>query len=473
MAFAALIVVAALRLSPIADEAYYWTWAQALAPRYYDHPPGVALILAASTALLGDGLLGLRAPSLVSMLIVAACAVAGARRLVPESLHRDADILALLALFGAPMFVVGFIPATHDPMHGAVTAIASYLAIRALEAPASRWAFGAAFALVLAGGLKHYAAFVAVGALIGALLSRSGRRVLARPAPWLGALAAVAALSPWLAAELSADGGSLVFQAERVVWGKPSRGVVAIPMTLGSMLGTLGPLTAALLLAAIAKSRRRQPGPVLAGGAASLLLACVVAVWLGSGEANWPMPALIFALPLVVAEVVERPRLRLAMQATAVLSMVLMGLALIHAASPVLPVPARRDPTARGAGFENLAARVASVAESHGAAVVATRRYQVASLLRYHLRDRWPVLEIGTPSGRMSQYDRWPRRWPCPGEVFVEVAPGRGRLAVAPGLELAAPEVFARGRHGDPIDTFTITPVQASTTAGDRCAGPR
>jgi len=547
VAFAVLIVVAAWRLPVIQDEAYYWTWAQSLAPRYYDHPPGVALVLAASTAVFGDNWFGLRLPSLLSMVVVGVCCAAGARRLVPTSDRRTADGLVLVLLLGAPMFVIGFIPGTHDPIHGALTAIASYLAIRALDEqrPASdhpraasdhpraasddsraasghppsasedsgfasghppsasdhslaapddsgfasghlrstaedprsasgerrsssgdgrltlgdrRFAFAATFVLVLAGGVKHYAAFVAIGALLGASFSTEGRRLLVSPAPWLGALAGLGVLSPWLIAELGTNGGSLAFQADRVVFGRASRGVVAIPMTLGSLLGTMGPLTALVLLATFLWPKRSPASWVLIGGASLLLIACVVAVWLGSGEANWAMPALIFALPVVVAEAARRRRLRLAMQVTAVFSMVLMAVALAHIAEPFLPASARRDPTARGAGFEGLALRAATIAEAHGAATIATRRYQAASLLRFHLRDRYEVLEVGG-RGRKSQYDVWPRKWPCNGAHFVEVAPGRSRLFDVPALGESV--VFPRGRSGDPIDTFTITPAAA------------
>ena len=44
----------------IADEAYYWVWSQHLAPGYYDHPAGVALLVRLSVALCGSGEAGIR-----------------------------------------------------------------------------------------------------------------------------------------------------------------------------------------------------------------------------------------------------------------------------------------------------------------------------------------------------------------------------------------------------------------------------
>ena len=53
-----LIVAASAPLAP--DEAYYWVWSRAVAPGYLDHPPMVALWIAAGTSLLGDTPLGVR-----------------------------------------------------------------------------------------------------------------------------------------------------------------------------------------------------------------------------------------------------------------------------------------------------------------------------------------------------------------------------------------------------------------------------
>src|SRR5471032_548152 len=48
------------------DEAYYWTWSKHLAGGYYDHPPGVALLIRLGTLIAGDTELGVR---LVSILL--------------------------------------------------------------------------------------------------------------------------------------------------------------------------------------------------------------------------------------------------------------------------------------------------------------------------------------------------------------------------------------------------------------------
>ena len=67
-----IVALVALRLvgaawTPLTfDEAYYWTWSQHLSPGYYDHPPGVALVIRLGTMIAGNTEFGVR---LVSILL--------------------------------------------------------------------------------------------------------------------------------------------------------------------------------------------------------------------------------------------------------------------------------------------------------------------------------------------------------------------------------------------------------------------
>ena len=53
-------LVVAANLPLLEDEAYYWTWSTRLAAGYYDHPPAIAWIIAAGTAVFGKTALGVR-----------------------------------------------------------------------------------------------------------------------------------------------------------------------------------------------------------------------------------------------------------------------------------------------------------------------------------------------------------------------------------------------------------------------------
>lgn len=66
------VVYAALAASvpPHDDELYYWCWSKELQLSYFDHPPLTALMIRASTGLLGDSVFALRLPAVVATLIV-------------------------------------------------------------------------------------------------------------------------------------------------------------------------------------------------------------------------------------------------------------------------------------------------------------------------------------------------------------------------------------------------------------------
>src|SRR5438445_12604169 len=68
----AILALVGLRLvaaafTPITfDEAYYWMWSNHLAGGYYDHPPGVAIVIRLGTIIAGDTEHGVR---LISILL--------------------------------------------------------------------------------------------------------------------------------------------------------------------------------------------------------------------------------------------------------------------------------------------------------------------------------------------------------------------------------------------------------------------
>ncbi len=476
IAWALAWIGAAALLHPIEDEAYYWTWSRALAATYFDHPPGIAWVMAASTALLGDGVLGLRAPSALAVLATLLCTADTARRLTGDPGVRD---LAVVIVLGAPMFAVGYVPGTHDALLGGVMALSAWLVVRALEDP--RWAPLPAVVLTGAVLIKHSAGLVALGVLLGLLCTPLGRARLARPATWAGVAVGGAALTRWLLAEQAAGGGSIVFQATHVFDYAPARVWSGVPLALGSMVLTLGPVAGLGLWWASAAGLRgrvdaRSTGvavaacAALAGGALALLLACVLAVVMGSGEANWPMPALALAAPLVAVWITARPRLHRVARPLALAAGWIGVALLVHAAVPWIPLRASRDPTLRGAGVDAVAAEVERVARAYGATLLVTRRYQPASLLRYHLRDRWPVLELGNPR-RQSQYDRWARPSACAGDVVVWASTEPG-----PPPDLAAEPLTPNdrvqrrmrpGRGG--IDVWSVQVLRLTADRGEGC----
>lgn len=89
---------------PVADdEFYYWCWAKDLQLSYYDHPPLVGWMIAASTALFGDTVFAVRLPACVASVTVFA---------VIASLSPSRALLPGLVL--TPVFSLGAVIVTPD-----------------------------------------------------------------------------------------------------------------------------------------------------------------------------------------------------------------------------------------------------------------------------------------------------------------------------------------------------------------------
>ncbi|MCK6549524.1 glycosyltransferase family 39 protein [Myxococcota bacterium] len=518
---AGLTVLAAARLAPIQDETYYWTWARSPGWSYVDHPPAVAWILAAAQRALGLGLAGLRVPTLAAIAATALFTALATARLAssthaPSTARVDregschgasevvsavdplaparapvdrarAALLALLVLAGAPMFTIGYVPATPDPFQGAAAALSAWLVVAALDG-SRRAAFVAGLVLIASVLTKHSSGVLAIGVLAGALAVPEGRRVLRGPHVWAGVACGLAVISPWLAADLTSMTGSVHFQHDRVLTRGEARGLVAIPVLAGGLVVALGPAGVVALARAwpVRVGRTREIDPphapedraglvrsaavVLGAGAWLVVASCLVPVWLGGGELNWSMPALVLALPAGAVSIVARGgRLERATRALAMLGAAVVLVLLTHVAAPFLPIRAAKDTTLRGAGFDALAAEVMRAADRAGAGVIATRRYQIASELRFHVADARAIVELG--GARRSQYDLWTKPALCRGDVVLAVLNGDALPPELSGAVVGARTVFERTARAEVLDRWWLTPLRLDRDVDPtRCA---
>src|SRR5271163_4466920 len=193
MALVALRLVAAAWTPITFDEAYYWIWSKNLALGYYDHPPGVALVVRLGTMIAGDTELGVR---LISILLALPMSFA---------VYRTAEILfggrrvattATILLNVTLMAAVGTLIVTPDsPLLVASSFVLFFLA-KVLESGRGAWwlAVGAAVGAAL---LSKYTALLFGPAILIWLVSVPKlRRWLIAPWPYLGGLVALAVFAP-------------------------------------------------------------------------------------------------------------------------------------------------------------------------------------------------------------------------------------------------------------------------------------
>ncbi len=176
-----------------ADEAYYLLWADRLAPAYFDHPAGIALLLRLSTALGGGSEWGVR---WLNALLSAACvplAYAAGQRYV----NKPGGLIAAAAMALAPIYVVTGRVAYPDALQ-CFLLLVNLLALAPLLAGRIgpwRWAwFSLTLALLL--NVKLSSAFYGAGLVIYVLGWR--RDLLRQPGSWLAGGIAVAGALPLL-----------------------------------------------------------------------------------------------------------------------------------------------------------------------------------------------------------------------------------------------------------------------------------
>lgn len=366
----------AFRWGALADEAYYWVWSRELALGYFDHPPGIAWLIAWAPPSAG----WVRLPGIVLTSV-------GSGLLVDKA--RDPVLLAALLGVLPPLWLLGTLATPDAPLLGLWM-----IALAAVQRDRPGIAGGIAGIAVLA---KYTALALLPLLLLGDPALRRDRRL------WIGAGLGALCLAPHGVWSMAQGHPALAFQAEHGLGGDGLRWAGPL-LVLGQQLG----MGAGLLgLAALAWAGRGWRSDRLAWATSVPLVGFfALAALRAAPEANWPAPAWIgLALGLSQAH----GRLRAAVQ-TGV--WVALGLSLMAVAQVERPlVPLAVDPGARphtGAAFARTAVKFVLPpgveAHSEGAAgiEVLTERYQEAAWLRFHFgvdATVWPGC------GRPSQLD--------------------------------------------------------------------
>ncbi|MCB9794165.1 MAG: glycosyltransferase family 39 protein [Alphaproteobacteria bacterium] len=423
----ALLGVTALRLRVAgglglsADEAYYWCWSQALAWGYYDHPPAIAGLIAAGTALLGDTELGVRAAGV------------GLQALLVAGLvwHERASALLCVLLLGAPLLSLGGILATPD------TPLVLAWGLGLVAAERRRWGL-----LGLACGLAMLSKHTGVLLWPAVWLASDKRQPGLYAAAALGALI----LSPNLVWNAQHDWVSFAFQLDHGLSPEAEPpGLAGLLGFWGAQLGLLGPVLGVAGLVWLLRGPRDQ---ALIWWSAALPLGVVSAASLvGHAEANWAAPAWLGVLMGLAR---ARGALERAAWVGAWTGAGLSLLVVAHSQRPLIGL----DPDPVDELYEG--AFIGQTAAAWGAEPVLTSRYQEAAWIRFYGGvDATTVPDIG----RRDQFDLWPRALPA-STIFVRPA----RRSEALGSDAIYPEVGQRSgvlaRRGERvIAAWQVVPV--------------
>ncbi len=193
------------------EETYYWNYSRHLDIGYLDHPPMVAWLIRAGTAVFGQSQFGVRAGALCCGVITSVFVFRLTRNLFDEATALAALVLAQVL----PYFFFSGLLMTPDAPLAAAWAASLYYLERALVAGRSEAWWRAGLSLGFGAVSKYSIGLLAPVILAFTLWDRPSRRWWRRWEPYVAALLAFAIFSPVIAWNAQHEWASFAFQTSR------------------------------------------------------------------------------------------------------------------------------------------------------------------------------------------------------------------------------------------------------------------
>jgi 4-amino-4-deoxy-L-arabinose transferase-like glycosyltransferase len=405
---AAILLVTLILLRSIAaatlplsfDEAYYWRWSLHLAPGYWDHPPLIAFIIRAGTALFGSTVIGVRFGALL-LSIVATWAVWRSAALLLQS----SSLALLAALFFNLTLMVNVEGMVATPDAPAMACAALFLFALAKLSATGRggwWIFaGAAAGFAMLS--KYTAPFLGFGALLWLVAVPEERRWLRSPWPYFGAGVALFLFLPNLV--WNADNGWITFARQ---FGRARTGGLTARFLLeflGAQIALATPFIFVLGLMGAARSVRAGIRDARLGLLAALLLpATLYFLWHslhGRVQGNWPSFLYpVFSIAAAAAWPMPGRLAAISRNLAIPVALVLLGFVYVQAFTGIVPLP--RDPVNRqlAINYGPVAAQIDALRKSQGAGAILTTGYAQTGWLSFYLPSNTPVIQL-------NERERW------------------------------------------------------------------
>ncbi len=243
-----LAYMASVDLFP--EEAYYWNYAQHLDIGYLDHPPMVAWLIRAGTAVFGNCAFGVRIGALLCMAIASLFVYHSTRQLY----SRPGALVALVLMQVLPAYFLAGLFMTPDTPLVAAWAAALYFLQRALLGGHERAWWGAGIALGVGLVCKYTIALLVPATVVFVLCDRPSRRWLLRALPYAAGVLALLIFSPVILWNARHDWASFAFQTSQRLAEAPHFSLHKLVLSVLALLTPLGAAALPYLL------RRAAPG---------------------------------------------------------------------------------------------------------------------------------------------------------------------------------------------------------------------
>jgi 4-amino-4-deoxy-L-arabinose transferase-like glycosyltransferase len=388
------------------DEAYYWTWSKESVISYLDHPPLIAWCIRFGTLLFGDTNFGVRFPGLLAMFL--------SQLLLADIVWRtlrDIRYVVIAVLLLEASLDYGLLMARMAPDIALIPLeLAMVWSLVVLwQSGDQRWWLAAGFFGGLALLAKYTAILLLPAVIAFAIVPDWRKRQLSSPYPWLAAGIALLTFSPVLYWNALHEQASFRFQLDRPaqIAGWSARfltdftgqqfvlvGVLLLPIAL---IGTL-------MLARRGYRCRSAPSILLTTG---VIFPLGFLVWHGlSARIGDSWPLFVWPLAFACATInLKQWRKEAPTSAMARIAPMVMGLALLSGTAFVAATQLyyiggtanylqKDDPIGKEAGFAAVVAAAEQERQQTGATWFATTDYRIYSMLRWHLRDAVPVVQV-------------------------------------------------------------------------------
>jgi hypothetical protein len=399
------------------DEAYYWTWSKESVLSFLDHPPMIAWFIRFGTAIFGDTNLGVRFAGILAMAVTQLLLADIVRRVT-----QDLRAVVFAVLMPEAALYYGLLMAKVAPDVAMIPFALAMIwsLVRLTESDDARWWLAAGVFSGLALLSKLTVVMLIPGVLAFMLVPDWRKRWLRSPYPWLAALIALVLWSPVLIWNAGHDWASFKFQFVRASADHEFSWRM-LGDFLGLQFGQVGFILFPVVLSAVMITawrgyRKREP-------VAILLSTCV---WVPFGYFLWKSLTLrigdtwpMFIWPAgIAAAAINIPMLRREQWSPGMIkSSVSWSIAAIASGIPLVVLVflycvaspwnliGKNDPIGGEAGYAPLADRALVEMQKAGATWIATSDYRTYAMLRWHLKDKVPVIQINERARFLDFHD--------------------------------------------------------------------
>ena len=194
----------------LAEEAYYWNYAQHLDFSYLDHPPMVALLIKASTSIFGANEFGVRIPSLICWLLAAFFSFK-----LTELIRQGSGQYAVMLLSILPFFFLQSLVITPDQPLLVCWSAALYYLYRSLFFEESKCWYLTGVWLGLGMLSKYTIVLLGPTTLLYLIIVPTARHWFSRKEPYVCVLIAALLFTPVIYWNAIHEWASFVFQSSR------------------------------------------------------------------------------------------------------------------------------------------------------------------------------------------------------------------------------------------------------------------